>query len=285
MFRCFLQRRDFTENKENTVPLLQVRSLNAGYVGKAVLKDVDFALEPGDFVCLSGLNGCGKSTLLSILAGVTLADLTYTGQVLVDGKPIKKIPKKEVARQIGFLSQKEYSVWNFSVLETIVTGRYCYTGLSGTYSEQDYHIAREAAALLQIENLLDRNIHSLSGGEYQRVRIARTFAQEPQTVLLDEPASGLDFTLQYDLLQIVKELAAKKNMAVLLSIHDINTAAVFADTMALMAPLQPCQDKTLLITGKPWDVVTEENLFLTYGRKFEVCPHPKYGCPFIYLND
>ena len=121
---------------------------------------MDFALEPGDFVCLSGLNGCGKSTLLSVLAGVVLADLTYTGQVLVDGKPIKKIPKKEVARQIGFLSQKEYSVWNFSVLETIVTGRYCYTGLSGTYSEQDYHIAREAAALLQIENLLDRKIHT-----------------------------------------------------------------------------------------------------------------------------
>lgn len=273
--------------------LLEVAELSAWYGRRQVLDSLSFSLNSGDFICLSGPNGCGKSTLMSVLAGLGRYNLTATGTITLGGQPLYQLKSKEKARQVSYMSQSETSLWNFTVEEVILTGRYCHTGFTGIYSKADKIIAQEAACQLQLEHLLHRPCHSLSGGEFQRVRIARSFCQQPALLLLDEPAANLDLPLRHHLLQTTKELAHRRGMAVLMSIHDINLAAAFAQKLALLRPLQPAaspEEPTVsgsspqLVLGSPEEVMTEENLHHTYGRHFQVFTHPIHGRPAVWVQ-
>ena len=170
----------------------------------------------------------------------------------------------------------------------ILTGRYCHTGFTGIYSQQDRDIAQQAANQLQLKHLLNRRIHSLSGGEFQRVRIARSFCQQPKVLLLDEPAANLDLALRHDLLQATKELAQQQGTAVLMSIHDINLAAAFAQTLALLRPWHSLRENQShfpqLLLGSPQQVMTPENLQQVYNRSFQIFTHPIHGCPAVWVE-
>lgn len=273
--------------------LLEVSELSAWYGRWQVLDSVSLSMSPGDFICLSGPNGCGKSTLMSVLAGLGHHNRKATGTIALQGQPLHQLKSKEKARLVSYMSQSETSLWNFTVEEVILTGRYCHTGFTGIYSKADKAIAQEAACQLQLEHLLRRPCHSLSGGEFQRVRIARSFCQQPALLLLDEPAANLDLPLRHHLLQTTKELARQEGTAVLMSIHDINLAAAFAQKLALLRPLQPSaspEEPTAsgsspqLVLGSPEEVMTEENLHRTYGRRFQVFTHPIHGCPAVWVE-
>lgn len=244
---------------------LYIKNLCASYGNSPVLKNVSLELKQGEFSCLCGPNGCGKSTLLSVLAGVYEPKLHIfaADQTLpLIKSPAEKMPRKKAAQFIAYMQQNEYSTWNLSVKELVLQGRFCHTK-NGFYTEGDINLALEALSLLKIDNLGDRPVHSLSGGEFQKARIARALCQQPAFLLLDEPAANLDFVYEPWLMKTLQELAHSRNIGILISIHDVNLASNYADSLTLLPLLQPP------VCGKIEEVLNLENLRKTYGMEFE----------------
>ena len=255
---------------------LALSGVSAYYGKKSVLKNISVTIKQGELTCLCGPNGCGKSTLLSILAGVpdqSLNILQGTGsqrsalhtadnQNVIDALTLNKLPRKTAARTVAFMQQNEYSTWDFTVRQLVLQGRFCHTK-NGFYTKQDEELADQALQELQIESLAERPVHSLSGGEFQKARIARAICQQAAFILLDEPAANLDFVYEPWLLKKLNTLAHEKGIGILLSVHDINLAASYADTLILLPLL------TAPLCGKIADILNKENLKLTYGMEFE----------------
>lgn len=250
---------------------------------KSLLQNVSFSIKEGEFVCLCGPNGSGKSTLLSLLAGLPQLTLhVRAGSIMPD---IRKLSRRESARFIAYLQQTESCAWDFPVLDYVVQGRYAYAP-GGNYSTQDYQLARDSLALLEISNFEERTVHTLSGGEFQKVRIARALTQHPKFLLLDEPSASLDFVYEPRLMQLLRDLAHKEQIGMLVSVHDVNLAASFADKMLMLCgssshrePVPagelpgsiPAPRATApgALCGRPQEIMTKENLEKIYGVPFE----------------
>lgn len=239
-----------------------VASLSAKYNSRSVLNGVSFEVNAGELVALCGRNGSGKSTLLSVMAGVPEHGLTVEGSVLLDQAPVGGYRRKVLATKVAYMEQSEYSTWDFPVKDFVLQGRFAHSK-NGYYSSEDYKIVDAVMAEMQIEAFAERTVHALSGGEFQKVRIARALAQQPEFMLLDEPATGLDFVYEPQLLEMLKKITAEKGIGIILSIHNINTAAHYCDKMILL----PAQ--AAVISGTPEQVMNEENLKLTFGVDFE----------------
>ena len=262
---------------------LKIQNLSASYGDKIVLSDVSFSLQQGDFVCLCGPNGAGKSTLLSVMAGVADAGLKVSGggQQLSD---FFRLPRREAARLVAYLQQNEYSEWNFLVHDYVLQGRYAYTKRSlfgagpANYAAADYEVVDGVLGELGLSDFSGRHIHELSGGEFQKIRLARALAQTPVFLLLDEPAANLDYVYEPHLLQLLRDTAHKKNLGILAAVHDINLAARFADKILLLPPASSTADeasensgtrKKSVLFGTPSDIMNADNLKYTFGVDFE----------------
>ena len=258
---------------------LVLGGVSAYYGKKIILKNISVCIKQGELTCLCGPNGCGKSTLLSILAGVpdqSLHVLQGTGSAsglnkgsnihtlphIIDALTLSKLPRKTAAKTVAFMQQNEYSTWDFTVRDLVLQGRFCHTK-NGFYTKQDEEIAEQSLKELQIDSLADRPVHSLSGGEFQKARIARAICQQADFILLDEPAANLDFVYEPWLLKKLQTLAHQNNIGILLSVHDVNLAASYTDTLILL-PLLAAP-----VCGKINEVLNKENLKLTYGMEFE----------------
>ena len=241
--------------------VLSVQNLSVAYKnGKSetsVLENVSFEIQQGEFVCLCGPNGCGKSTLLSVIAGVTEnTTVVNNGSVNTPKKLIER------AKKLAYMQQTETSTWNFTVEDYVLQGRFAHSNC-GHYSQNDRGVVEEVLAELGLQNFTGRTVHSLSGGEFQKVRIARAFAQQPDFMLLDEPAASLDFVYEPQLMKLLRNLAAKKNTGVLVTIHDINLAYNYGEKIILLPP------KKNVMIGRPDDIITIENLKTTFGVDFQ----------------
>jgi ABC-type cobalamin/Fe3+-siderophores transport system ATPase subunit len=266
---------------------LSVSRLTALYGNKAVLRNITLSVTTGKIICLIGPNGGGKSTLLTLLAGIkpdTLKITADSGIPLFDGTPLVHFSRKETARHIAYMPQFEQSAWNYSVRDIVLTGRYAYTTGYGNYSRHDKEIAARAVAEAGIEKLADRKIYTLSGGEAQKVRIARALCQEPDILLLDEPASPLDFSYQEDLIAlIIRQAHTDSKRGIIISIHDVNMAARFADRIILLAPPEE-NSASLCKIGTAQEILTDPLFERAYGTSFGIFTHPVYGCPQIYVK-
>ncbi len=240
--------------------MLEIKKLSAAYKDKEVLCDVSFTLEPGQLTCLCGPNGSGKSTLLSILAGVGDASLKYSADLL--SPDLRKMSRLQAARQLAFMQQNEFSEWNFTVRDFVLQGRFSHSR-GGHYSKEDFGKVDQVLQELSLEQFAGRNIHELSGGEFQKIRLARALAQTPAFLLLDEPTANLDFVFEPQLMRRLASIAHEKNIGILASIHDINLAARFADKILLLPP------KKSVLYGSPSDIMNTENLRYTFGVDFE----------------
>ena len=248
----------------------EIKNLSAAYGEKEVLHEVSFALQQGEFVCLCGPNGAGKSTLLSVMAGVQDAGLKVSGEVLwlslsklpQTSVDVSKLPRREAAKVIAYMQQNEYSEWDFIVRDYVLQGRYAYTKY-GNYAAADYEVVDGVLGELGLSDFSARHIHSLSGGEFQKIRLARALAQSPRFLLLDEPAANLDYVYEPHLMQLLRDTAHNKNLGVLAAVHDINLATRFADKVILLPP------KKSVLSGKPSDIMNTDNLKYTFGVDFE----------------
>ena len=209
--------------------MMQVKNLNFCYKGSAeVLKDVSFDLEPGKFLAILGNNGAGKSTLLKCFNHILTPD---SGRVLLDGEDLLTKSPREVAKQVAFVSQSIPST-QMTVHDVVMLGRRPY--MKWGFTEHDHKIVHDAMHRLDVEDMRGRFLNQLSGGERQKVMLARALAQEPKVLLLDEPTSALDIQNQYQVLKMVRDFCHKDQLIAAVVIHDLNLALRFCDRFLLM---------------------------------------------------
>ncbi len=230
-----------------------------------VLKNVNAELHAGELLCILGPNGCGKTTLLKLLLGELDPD---SGTIELDGAPLNKIPLADRAKQIAYVPQGAPQGLARSVFDVVLTGRLPYTGMMGLTSSEDIDIASAALEQVGLTELSWRNFDTLSGGEAQRVMIARALAQQPSILLLDEPTASLDIRHQYQIFSLLRELCETQNIAIAAVAHDIHLAARFAHRASLMA------NSAVHIAGPASEVLTPKTLYAVYGITAEALDAP-----------
>ena len=209
--------------------MMEVKNLCFHYKGSPeVLKNVSFDLEPGKFLAILGNNGVGKSTLLKCFNHILKPD---SGEVLLDGMNLLKLSPREVAKQVAFVSQSVPST-QMTVHDVVMLGRRPY--MTWGFTEEDHHIVHDAMHRLDVEDMRGRFLSQLSGGEKQKVMLARALAQQPKVLLQDEPTSALDIQNQYGVLKLVRDICHKDNMIAAMVIHDLNLALRFCDRFLLL---------------------------------------------------
>jgi iron complex transport system ATP-binding protein len=254
----------------------EIEDISLSYNHHPVVQNLSFQLNSGEMVGLLGPNGCGKT---SVIRAMSRSLSLRTGSIRLDGREIGFIPRGDLARQIGVVPQNPILPDTFSVLEVVLLGRNPHLGFLKSESARDMAIVNRAMESAGIAPLADRKINELSGGEKQRVTIARILAQEPKIILLDEPTANLDISRQVELLTLVKALCKEKNLAVLIAIHDLNLAAQYCDRLLMLTKGR------LYAEGTSQEVITAENIWAVYGMKSVVCPHPENALPVVLVSN
>jgi len=254
--------------------LLSVNDVNFSYDSRQVLRAVSFALEAGAMVGLIGPNGSGKSTLIKVLSKVLRPT---QGEIRFRGRDIAETPSAELARHVAVVSQEPTVAFSFTGLETVMAGRYPHIGRFGSETQRDFEIAHRAMAFTDTIHLSDRRIEEMSGGEKQRVFLARALAQEPELLLLDEPTTHLDINHQIEIMDLIRKLHKEQNLTVLSVTHDLNLAAEYFDTLLLL------RDGSLVMEGAPSQVITDEVIREVYGADAVVSKNPRTGAPHLAL--
>lgn len=251
---------------------LEAQHLRCGYPHHVVLDQLNIDAHPGQVLALLGPNGAGKTTLLKALARLLRPD---RGQVLFQGHDVWQRSARQAAQWMAVTPQNELCDWPLTVKEAILLGRTPHRGWLSPFSSEDQRLAEAAMDRLRLGPLSDRPITQLSGGEWRRVVLARALAQQPKVLLLDEPTSQLDLKYQLETLRHVRHLAHDDGLVVILTLHDLNQAALFADRVALLG------EEGLVAIGNVREVYTPETLAAVYGLPVEVVSHPKYDVPFV----
>ena len=247
--------------------MIETVGLCAGYKNNEVLKNHSFTLKEKGLNVLLGANGSGKSTLLSLIAGVPNASLECTNEPLIDGMAVSAYSAYGRAQKIAFTAQNETCAWAYSVAEYVSMGRF----VKGENQETvDWALQK-----LALENLRDRAVTEISGGEFARASIARSLVQDTPYLLLDEPQANLDIQHQYAFFNILEETA--KSKCVLVTMHDINMASLFAEKILLL------KQGSLIAEGAPKTVITSENISQAYGIDVQLMEHPLRKKVQIYL--
>lgn len=253
---------------------LMVHQLSCGYDRRVVLKDVSFALNPGELTAILGPNGCGKTTLLKTLARL---HPPLAGTVTLDGQPTSALGRRAIAQRIAFAPQVLAPDWPFAVKEYVALGRIPHAGWWKPLTDDDRRMVADSLERFGLTSLADAHITELSGGEWQRVRLAKALAQEPRVLLLDEPTAHLDPRFQFELLTLVRELIAERKLTVAVTLHDLNLVGPWADRVMLLANGGVAAD------GSPAEVLTAGKLAQAYSATFAVAPHPTTGTPAVII--
>lgn len=235
--------------------LIGIRGATFRYGAHEVFRGLDLDVCAGEVVSILGPNGCGKSTLLRCMSGALALD---EGSVCIDGVDVSSLDAGARARRIGFLFQQHTPSFPFPVLDVVVMGRSPHLGLFGTPSPRDTALAEQALGRVGVLHLKDRPYTEVSGGERQLVLLARTLAQEPDVILLDEPTAHLDLKNQVLSLQTIGALAAQ-GVTMVMTTHDPNHAFLFPGKVVLM------RQGGLISVGAPADVLTDSSLTSAYG--------------------
>jgi len=233
-----------------------------------VLSDVSMAIEPRSLVGILGPNGSGKTTLLRLLGGLLHPG---DGQVLLDGKPLDRWARRDLARRIAFVPQETVAPFDFSVLEIVLMGRYPHLGTFALEGPEDLSIGRQALRATGMDTFEDRAFNTLSGGEKQRVVIASALAQSPDLLLLDEPTASLDIGHQLDIQTLLRELNVTRGVTMVLSTHDLNFAAALCRTLVLL------RDGRVVAAGPTDQVLSTSTVRALYDVDAEVARHPLAG--------
>lgn len=212
--------------------LLEVGNLFCKYDKHTVVKDISFSVKENEKLCILGPNGCGKTTILKAISGLMPSE----GQILLEGTDLKQVKTKEVSKKIALMTQLSSVYFSYSVYDTVMLGRYVHMdkGLFKTTSKLDQDIVLDCLTKTGTADIKDKMITQLSGGQLQRVFLARLFAQDPQIILLDEPTNHLDLRYQLELVDQLNEWATAKNRCVVGVLHDINLALSFASKVLLL---------------------------------------------------
>jgi iron complex transport system ATP-binding protein len=224
---------------------LSLKNIGVTLDNKSIISGVSLDARNGEFIGIIGPNGSGKSTLLRTIYRVIKPDC---GAILFDGMDLKKVKLTDSAKKMAVVGQFNHLNFDLSVLEMVIIGRSPHKGFLGADKAEDYEIALAAIHKVGMENYADRRFATLSGGEKQRVILARALAQQPQILVLDEPTNHLDIKYQLQLLSIVKSLG----IGVLAALHDLSLAAMYCDKLYVM------KDGAIVTYGPPNKIITPQ---------------------------
>lgn len=238
---------------------LEARDVGLQRGGRQILTGVSWRLASGELQALVGPNGSGKSTLLRALSGIWHIS---EGSVLIDGKPLAGIPRREMARRIAFVPQETRMDFAFTVQEIVAMGRHPHRGRFARATPADQQAVRRALQRCDVAHLSERLVNTLSGGERQRVLIARSLALEPEFILLDEPTASLDVEHTLEILDLCRDLA-KAGQCIALATHDLNAVARYATSVALV------NNGSVVDCGERDRVLSPERLLSVFGIRAE----------------
>ena len=236
--------------------MLELINVSCGYDNEDVVHDITFEAKRGEILCIVGPNGCGKSTLLKAIGKL----IEYKGNVILDANNIENLNRKELAKNIALMTQTNNIYFPYTVYETVCLGRYAYLkGALSSLSKEDIFHVIEAIKSVGLMELKDKLISELSGGQLQRVYIARAFAQNPQVILLDEPTNHLDLKCQVEILEYLSLWAKNNNKIVIGVLHDLNLVNLFSDKIVMLS------QGDIIGKGTPKEVFLEEDLETVYN--------------------
>ncbi|EGQ25220.1 iron compound ABC superfamily ATP binding cassette transporter, ABC protein [Sporosarcina newyorkensis 2681] len=252
---------------------ITVEGISASIQEKKIISDIHLRVKPGQFVGLIGPNGSGKSTLLKSIYRINKPDC---GKITLDSENLYEISAKKTAQKMAVVSQESQHTFEFSVMEIVLMGRAPHKKMMETDTVEDMRIAEEALEKVGLESYGDRLISTLSGGEKQRVMVARALAQQAKYLVLDEPTNHLDIHHQLQLMNLVKKL----NITVIAALHDLNIASVYCDHIYVLNQGQ------LAVAGQPEEVLTETILQEIFRVNTHIIQHPITGKTHItFLSD
>ena len=233
---------------------LKVRDVEFGYTSVPILKDVCIELAGSEVLGVVGPNGAGKSTLIRCIDRILKPQ---RGSILLDGRDINEMRLMELAKRMGYVPQSTSQIFPATVFDTVLMGRRPHLGWRS--SEKDEEKVLDVLQMLNIENLAMRDINELSGGQQQKVFIARALVQEPDVLLLDEPTSNLDIRHQLEVMEIITSIVREKKISAIMAIHDLNLASRYADRVVML------NGGTIIDAGNPSSVLTPKNIKQVYG--------------------
>ena len=248
---------------------IQTDTIQVSFGSKTILHDISLAIQDKEFVGIIGPNGSGKSTFLKCLYRVLQPS---GGKIYFDGSELSSLSHRDTALKMAVVSQHSTVNFDFSVLEMVLMGRSPYKGLLDRDRLDDYEIARHALSEVGLSDFESRNFNTLSGGEQQRVILARALAQRTECLVLDEPTNHLDIKYQLELMTIVKRLDA----TVVSAIHDLNLAAIYCDRIIAL------KDGHIVCSGTPQDVLSSDTIRHIYGVSAMVQTLPDGRLNIIY---
>nr|WP_298250655.1 ABC transporter ATP-binding protein [uncultured Halomonas sp.] len=251
---------------------LSVHDLTAGYAERPVLSAIDLNIAAGQTTAIVGANACGKSTLLRTLSRLLSPS---RGEVLLDGKSVHRLPARQLARQLGLLSQSPMAPEGITVLDLVSRGRHPYQGLFQCWGREDDNAVLEALNATDTAALAERAVDELSGGQRQRVWIAMALAQQTDILLLDEPTTFLDINHQVEVLDLLTDLNRARGTTIVMVLHELNLAARYADVLIAMS------EGRIHASGPPETVLTRDMVKSVFGLESHIASDPVTGKPMM----
>ena len=254
---------------------IEVRGLKYSYNRYMVLDGVDLDVREGEILGILGPNGCGKTTLLKNLN----KNLTPAGGcVMLDGTDLDTMVKRDIAKSVAVVPQTNEIRFSFSVREIVAMGRMPFQSMMGGETREDARIVDDAIEKVGLSAMKDRHINTMSGGERQRVMIARALAQTPKILLMDEPTLHLDINTQFEALDLVHDLSRESDLTVVIVSHDLPMVARYCDKIAMI------HDHRVMCCGTPEEVLTPDNMRTVFNVDAELGIDSKNGLRTVYLH-
>ncbi len=245
---------------------LEINDIQFGYGSVSVLKDITLSINRGEILSLAGPNGSGKTTLLRCVNRILKPEC---GCIRFEGNDLSKASLKQLARTLGYVPQSSPSSFPLTVFETILLGRKPH--VHWRLGEKDKDLAFDVLKMMSLDKLALRLFNELSGGEKQKVLIARAICQEPKVLILDEPTSNLDLLHQLEVLNIITRLVKERELSTVMAMHDLNLASRFSDKIAML------KDGLIFAAGEPSKVLKSDTIREVYGVEsqiFHTSGHP-----------
>jgi len=235
--------------------MIEIKNLNINYDDIKVVTDLNLEIKPGEMVCVIGPNGSGKTTLLKAIAQIK----NYNGLINYKENNMTELSRKEMGKVMALLSQNSNNYFAFKVYDVVMNGRYPYIdGLFSGPTKSDHKIVKEALERVGMFEHKDCKIDALSGGQLQRVYLAKLLSQQPDIILLDEPTNHLDLKYQIETLEFIKEITVNDNKISIVVLHDLNLVQRYADKVIMLA------SDSDYIVGEPSEILKSDNLIDYY---------------------